>query len=79
MIASKDDKPRFSSEGDAATHNHAASTKRGYSLQRSLFSAPSAHAGLSIEKCRRRNLDSKLDQAPDCQQLGVPEAQNKSQ
>ncbi|KAL6490631.1 hypothetical protein MHYP_G00009760 [Metynnis hypsauchen] len=45
-IASSDDKPCFSSEGDAAPHNHTASTKRCYSIGAAIsiaFSVSSPH------------------------------------
>ena len=51
-IASNDDKPCFSSEGDATPHHHTASTKRCYSIGAAIsiaFSASSPHFDPTIQ------------------------------
>ncbi|GLD62565.1 G protein-coupled receptor, class C, group 5, member Bb [Lates japonicus] len=58
-IASNDDKPRFSSDGDAAPHHQNASTRRCYSIDAAIsiaFSASSPHFDSMIQ-----NLDSSLN------------------
>ena len=51
-IASNDDEPRFSSEGDAASHHNTTSTKRRYSIGAAVsiaFSASSPHIDPTIQ------------------------------